>query len=56
MTPHTLRHTAVTWLVQAGIPLWEVSQWVGLSIRMIETTYGHHAPDRFTRIMAVKHG
>lgn len=51
VTPHTLRHTAVTWLVQDGVPLWEVAQWVGMSVEMIERVYGHHAPDRFGRVL-----
>lgn len=54
VTPHTLCHTAVTWLVLAGIPLWEVAQWVGMSVEMIERVYGHHAPDRFQRVMAAQ--
>lgn len=53
ITPHTLRHTAVTWLVQSGVPLWEVSQWVGMSVEMIERVYGHHASDRFSRVLEV---
>jgi hypothetical protein len=23
VTPHTLRHTAATWLMQRGVPIWE---------------------------------
>lgn len=45
VTPHTLRHTAITWLVQMGVPLWEVSGYVGVSVDTIERVYGHHAPD-----------
>ena len=44
---HLLRHTAVTWLVQDGVPLWEVGRWVGMTSDMIERVYGHHSPDRF---------
>lgn len=51
VTPHTLRHTAVTWLVQDGVPLWEVAQWVGMSVEMIERVYGHQAPDKFERVL-----
>lgn len=54
VTPHALRHTAVSWLVQSGVPLWEVSQWVGMSVEMIERVYGHHAPDRFGRVLAAQ--
>ena len=54
VTPHTLRHTAVTWLIQSGVPLWEVAQWVGMSVEMIERVYGHHAPDRFAKVLAAQ--
>ncbi|MBI5119817.1 MAG: site-specific integrase [Rhodospirillales bacterium] len=54
VTPHTLRHTAVTWLVQGGVSLWEVAQWVGMSVEMIERVYGHHAPDRFAKVLAAQ--
>ncbi len=43
--PHTRRHTAITWLVQKGVKLWEVSGYVGASVETIQRTYGHHAPD-----------
>jgi integrase len=45
VTPHTLRHTAATWLVQHGIGLWEVSGYLSMSMQTIERVYGHHAPD-----------
>jgi integrase len=49
VTPHTLRHTAITWMVQAGVPLWEVAGLAGLTVALIESTYGHHAPDHLRR-------
>lgn len=45
VTPHTLRHTGITWLVQRGVPLWEVAGFAGVSVEQIERTYGHHSPD-----------
>jgi len=45
VTPHTLRHTCVTWLMQRGVPIWEVSGFVGMSRATIERVYGHHHPD-----------
>lgn len=42
---HSLRHTAVTWGVQAGTDLWELSGYVGMTVEMIERRYGHHATD-----------
>ncbi|GAJ29839.1 integrase [Acidomonas methanolica] len=45
VTPHTLRHTAATWMAQAGIPLWEIAGFLGHSnTKMIEETYAHHSP------------
>jgi integrase len=45
VTPHTLRHTAATWLMQAGVPIWQAAGYLGMSPQMIERTYGHHHPD-----------
>lgn len=45
VTPHTLRHTAITWMMMAGVPIWEVAGIAGLSdMRQIDETYGHHTP------------
>lgn len=43
VTPHTLRHTAVTWELQAGAPAWEVAGWAGMTVEMIDRVYGHHS-------------
>jgi integrase len=51
-TPHTLRHTAVTWLVTKGLPLADVGAWVGMSPEMVERVYGHLASERMTRVRA----
>lgn len=45
VTPHTLRHTCTTWLIQRGVPIAEVAGFVGLSIEMVDRVYGHHSPD-----------
>ncbi len=45
VVPHVLRHTCVTWLLQAGVPTWEVAGFVGMSEDMVRETYGHHSPD-----------
>lgn len=49
VTPHTLRHTAVTWLMQQGVSIWEAGGYVGMSPSMVERTYGHHHPDHLRR-------
>lgn len=45
ITPHTLRHTAATWLMQAGVPIWEAAGFLGMSPAMVERVYGHHHPE-----------
>jgi integrase len=45
VTPHVLKHTCITWLLQNGVPIWEVAGFVGTSERVIRDTYGHHSPD-----------
>lgn len=45
VTPHTLRHTAVTWLLRRKVKMWEVAGYVGMSEKMVRDNYGHHSPD-----------
>jgi integrase len=45
ITPHTLRHTAATWLMQRGVPIWEAAGFLGMSPEVLQNTYGHHHPD-----------
>lgn len=45
VTPHTLRHTRATWLMQRGIDLWEAAGHLGMTVKTLEATYGHHHPD-----------
>ena len=53
VTPHTLRHTAITWMAQAGVPWWEIAGMAGhTSPTMLETTYGHHHPDHLSKASA----
>jgi integrase len=44
VTPHVLRHTCATWLMQRGRPAWEVAGFLGMTVAMIERVYGHHSP------------
>ena len=43
--PHITRHTAVTWLMQAGVELYEAAGYLGMSPETLWETYGHHHPD-----------
>jgi integrase len=45
VTPHTLRLTAATWLMQRGAPIWEAAGFLGMSAEVLQETYGYHHPD-----------
>lgn len=45
VTPHTCRHTAATWLMQAGVDIFEAAGFLGMSSKTLEDVYGHHHPD-----------
>jgi integrase len=45
VTPHVLRHTCATWLMQRGVNLWDAAGFLGMTIQQLEQGYGHHHPD-----------
>jgi len=45
VTPHTLRHTAATWMMQNGADLWQAAGYLGMTVEILEKIYGHHHPD-----------
>jgi integrase len=45
VTPHVLRHTAATWMMQRGADLWEAAGFLGMTVQMLQERYGHHHPD-----------
>ena len=45
VTPHVLRHTAATWMVQRSVPFEMVAKFLGNSKEMVERVYGHHSPE-----------
>jgi integrase len=45
VSPHVLRHTCATWLMQRGVPMWEAAGFLGISRETPERVYGHHHPD-----------
>lgn len=45
VTPHTLRHTAATWLMQHGVQPWQAAGYLGMSVITLSRVYGHHHPD-----------
>lgn len=49
VTRHTLRHTRATWMMQAGVPIWEAAGFLGMTVKTLERVYGHHSPDHQER-------
>lgn len=46
VTPHVLRHTAATQMVMSGVPITEISRFLGhTSTAVTEGVYAHHTPD-----------
>lgn len=45
VTPHWLRHTAATWLMERGVDLWLAANYLGMSVATLEKHYGHHRLD-----------
>lgn len=44
-SPHTLRHSAITHAMQRGADRWDAAGYFGVSMRILETVYGHWHPD-----------
>jgi integrase len=46
VVPHTLRHTAASWMAQRGVPMFQISKYMGHSdTRITERRYAHLSPD-----------
>lgn len=45
ITPHWMRHTCATWLMEGGAELWDAAAYTGMTTAVLEKHYGHHRPD-----------
>lgn len=45
VTPHWMRHTAATWLMEAGVDVWKAAGYLGMNPNTLTEHYGHHRPD-----------
>lgn len=49
LTPHILKHTAITHMLNEGVPIEDVSDYTQTSITTISKTYGHYTQERGIR-------
>lgn len=45
ISPHPLRHTAASRLMQKGADPWQAAGYLGMLLEVLLNTYGHHHPD-----------
>lgn len=45
ITPHWMRHTCATWLMEADVKPWEAAAYTGMTTATLEKCYGHHRPN-----------
>lgn len=50
VSPHTLRHTSISWYLRAGVAISDVSDYCGVSEAIIRRHYKHHMPGGFERV------
>jgi integrase len=53
VTPHILRHTCATMLLQLGVSVYDVAGVIGTTEDVVRRTYGHHAHDHLRQAVAV---
>jgi integrase len=53
VTPHTLKHTAITWALQSGMQPWDASGYFGVTLDTLERVYGHHSPQHLKAAAAI---
>lgn len=56
VSPHTLRHSAVTHMLQQGVDPWQVAGFAGMTEAVMRQNYAHHHPDHMGDARAVMGG
>ncbi|MGF0539270.1 site-specific integrase [Agrobacterium sp. ES01] len=56
VTPHIMKHTCITWMLQRGVSFWDVSGFTGTSEKTIRDVYGHHSPHHLKSAKMRFHG
>ncbi len=55
-TPHVLRHTCATWMMQNGADRWDAAGYLGMTVETLERVYGHHSPKHQSSAVAALEG
>jgi integrase len=55
ITPHTLRHTAISWYLASGTDIELVAQFTGVSVQTIRKVYRHALPGIFNPVLEAAH-
>jgi integrase len=50
VSPHTLRHTSISWYLRAGVAISDVADYCGVSEVIIRRHYKHHMPGTFNQV------
>lgn len=45
ITPHWMRHTCATWLMENDVKPWDAAAYTGMTTATLEKCYGHHRPN-----------
>lgn len=53
VSPHTLKHTAITWGIQRGLTVEDAADYFDTSAETIRSTYYHHSPHYQDRALAI---
>lgn len=56
VSPHTLRHSAVTHMMQQGVSTYEAAGFAGMGEAVLRRHYAHHHPDHMAEAVAAMSG